>query len=316
MKKVLILLSMTLFALSLTACSDAAETEEDGSETATIYTTVFPLQSFTEQIAGDTVTVETIYPNGVDAHSYEPTQQEILEYAEGSLFIYTTDALDPVAETITSAIGENTEAFAAAEGISEENMVETDHAHEHDESESHDHEHAQGSQDPHLWLDPVVSISMAESILDRLIEMYPEHEDLYNENFEALKSDLEDIDSQLQEITQSPKRDSVYISHESIGYLADRYHFEQIGISGINNQQPSQQALTEIVDSIESTEAPYILYEQNTSSSTTDTIRNQTDTEPLEFHNISVLTDDDPEDATYQSIMQENIEVLDRALNE
>lgn len=314
MKKSLLIVSITILVLVLAACgSGASDTEEENSGTTTIYTTVFPLKSFIEQIGGDTLDVETIYPNGVDMHSYEPTQKDMLDFADGDLFVYTTDAFDPVAETIKGAIGEHTTTFAAADGVSEEELVEMDHAHEHDD-EAHAHDH--GSQDPHIWLDPVISISIAESIRDRLIEMNPDHEALYNENFETLKSELEDIDSELQDVTESPKRDSVYISHESIGYLADRYHFNQIGISGMNNQKPSQKELTEIVDGIEETDTPYVLYEQNTASRIADTIRNQTETEPLEFHNMSVLNDEDPEGATYQSIMRENLEVLDKALNE
>jgi zinc transport system substrate-binding protein len=35
-----------------------------------------------------------------------------------------------------------------------------------------------------------------------------------------------------------PKRDKVIISHDSLGYLARRYHFEQKGVSGMNNNNP------------------------------------------------------------------------------
>lgn len=40
-----------------------------------IYTTVFAFQSFTQQIGGKYVNVESIYPPGADLHSYEPTQK-------------------------------------------------------------------------------------------------------------------------------------------------------------------------------------------------------------------------------------------------
>lgn len=318
MKKIITLMFSGLLMLALAACSNetADNTGNDG-DTLTIYTTVFPLKSFVEQIGGDTVKVETIYPNGVDVHSYEPTQREMIKYADGDLFVYTTDTLDPVAEKIKSAVGDHSNFFAAAGGISEEDYVETHHDHDHghghgEEADGHDH----GSEDPHIWLDPIISLQMAETIKDQLIEMKPGQEALYSENFEILKNDIEALDAEFKAVTESPKRNSVYISHESLGYLAARYHFNQVGITGLNNQKPSQQELTEIIENVEAQDVPYILYEQNLTSKIADTIRRQTDTEPLEFHNLSVLTDKDPEDATYQSLMRENVEVLDKALNE
>lgn len=329
MKKIMTILYTSLLVLTLAACgSDTAGDTDGDKNTFEIYTTVFPLKSFVEQIGGDTVDVETIYPNGVDIHSYEPTQKEMLDFAAGDLFVYTTEHFDPVAEKIKNAVGEHSNFFAAGKVISEDDFIEMHEGHDHGDGahghghdgengdEAHDHGHDHGSEDPHIWLDPNFSLQMAESIKDKLVDMNPEQEQLYNENFETLKNDLEDIDSKFKTITESPERDTVYISHESLGYLADRYHFNQVGITGMNNQEPSQQELVEIIENVEAQDAPYILYEQNLTSKIADTIRQETGTEPLEFHNLAVLTDRDREDATYQSIMRENIEVLDKALNE
>lgn len=234
----------------------------------------------------------------------------MIEFAEGDLFIYTTDEFDTVAGSIKNAVDSHTEFLPAAENLSDESLL--DHE-EHDHGgEDHDH----GSTDPHIWIDPVFSQDMAESIKDKLIELNPEEEALYEENYEALISDLQAIDEEFQSLTENMTREGVYISHESISYLADRYGFEQTAINGMNNEEPGQQELMDIVDDIEAQNIEYILYEQNVSSRVTDTIQNSTDTEPLEFHNLAVLTDDDDPDSTYQSIMSENIAVLDEALND
>src|SRR5699024_323275 len=317
MKKLMTGIYTALLVLTLSACGNTGDGGGE-DETLQIYTTVFPLKSFAEQIGGDTVDVETIYPNGVDVHSYEPTQKEMIDFAGGDLFLYTTDKIDPVAEKIKNAVGDHSNFYAAGAVISEEDFIAMYEGHDHG-GEGHDHgeeEHEHGTEDPHIWLDPMFSLQMAESIKDRLVEMNPEQEALYTENFEALAEDIEDIDTEFKSITKTPVRDTIYISHESLGYLAGRYHFNQVGITGMNNQEPSQQELVEIIENVEAQNAPYILYEQNLTSKIADTIRGETDTEPLEFHNLSVLTDRDPDDATYQSLMRKNIQVIDRALNE
>lgn len=49
----------------------------------------------------------------------------------------------------------------------------------------------------------------------------------------------------------------------------------------------------------------------------TDVIKKETDTKPLSFHNLAVLTKEEQNDdsISYQSLMKKNIYVLNRALN-
>lgn len=305
MKKTLpILLTLLLI---LAACGNKNDESNNGE--LTIYTTVFPLTSFVKEIAGDTVNVESIYPPGADMHSYEPTQKDMMSYSDGDLFITTSNELDPVAASIANTIAEDTTIIEAAQSSE---VLETHHDHDH-EDEGDDHNH--GNLDPHIWLNPLLALQMAETVKDALIEHNPNSADLYNDNFESLKADIELIDKELIEITEDPVNTDVYISHESIGYLADQYGFHQVGISGLNNQEPSQQELTQIIENIRAENIPYILYEPNVTSNVTDVIRNETDAEPLYFNNLESLTEDDPVDSTYQSMMAKNIEVLDKALN-
>lgn len=308
------LFPVLLLLLILTACSNEDNSTSDSE--LTIYTTVFPLTSFVEQIAGDTVNVESIYPPGVDMHSYEPTQKEMMSYSDGDLFMTTSNELDPVAASIADTINGDTEIVETAADIDTGAFLDSQHAHEHDHGEDEEaHDHGQGSMDPHIWLSPDLAIEMAEAVKNSLAEHNPESAEMYNENFEVLKSDIEEIDEQLLAVTENPVNTAVYISHESIGYLAHQYGFHQIGISGLSNQEPSQQELTEIIENIEAQNIPYILYEPNVSSSVTDVIREETNTEPLYFNNLESLSQDDPEDSTYQSMMKKNIETLDKALN-
>ena len=315
------LFPVLIIILMLAACSN--EQTSDNNDELTIYTTVFPLTSFVEQIAGDTVSVESIYPPGADMHSYEPTQKDMMSYSDGDLFMTTSNDLDPVAASIAKTINDDTEVVETAAGIDTAAFLENQHNHEHEheedahehEEDAHAHDHDHGALDPHIWLSPELAAEMAESVKNALAEHNPESADMYNENFEVLKADIEKIDTELSKVTADPVNTDVYISHESIGYLAHQYGFHQIGISGLNNQEPSQQELTEIIENIKAENIPYILYEPNVSSSVTDVIRGETDTEPLYFNNLESLTQDDPEDATYQSMMHKNIETLDKALN-
>ena len=311
MKKIFPLLFLLL--LTLAACSNNQNSADD--QTLTVYTTVFPLTSFVEQIAGDTVNVESIYPQGADMHSYEPTQKDMISYSDGDLFLTTSNELDPVASSIAETIKNDTEIIETAADINAEAFLESHHEHGHEEAHSDEEEHDHGSMDPHIWLSPSLASDMALSVKTALSELSPDNADMYNENYEALKADIEQLDEQLTQISSDPVNTDVFISHESIGYLAHQYGFNQVGINGLSNQEPSQQELTEIIDSINAEDIPYILYEPNVTSTVTDVIRSETNAEPLYFNNLESLANNDPEDATYQSMMEKNIESLDKALN-
>ncbi len=311
MKKIFPLLFLLL--LTLAACSNNQNSADD--QTLTVYTTVFPLTSFVEQIAGDTVNVESIYPQGADMHSYEPTQKDMISYSDGDLFLTTSNELDPVASSIAETIKNDTEIIETAADINAEAFLESHHEHDHEEAHSDEEEHDHGSMDPHIWLSPSLASDMALSVKTALTELSPDNADMYNENYEALKADIEQLDEQLTQISSDPVNTDVFISHESIGYLAHQYGFNQVGINGLSNQEPSQQELTEIIDSINAEDIPYILYEPNVTSTVTDVIRSETNAEPLYFNNLESLANNDPEDATYQSMMEKNIESLDKALN-
>lgn len=308
-------LSPLLFLLLLTiaACGNNQNSADD--QTLTVYTTVFPLTSFVEQIAGDTVNVESIYPQGADMHSYEPTQKDMISYSDGDLFLTTSNELDPVASSIAETIKNDTAVIETAADINAEVFLESHHEHGHEEEHSDEEEHDHGSMDPHIWLSPTLASDMALSVKNALIEHNPDNADMYNENYETLKEDIEQVDEQLTQISSDPVNTDVFISHESIGYLAHQYGFNQVGINGLSNQEPSQQELTEIIDSINAEDIPYILYEPNVTSTVTDVIRSETNAEPLYFNNLESLANNDPEDATYQSMMEKNIESLDKALN-
>lgn len=304
------LLATVVFVLA--ACNTAQTDEGGQQDKLEVNTTVFALKSITEQIAGDNAEVKSIYPNGADIHTFEPTQKDMMGYAEGDLFVTTNNELDAVSGKISDVVKDKTEVLEAVRDT--ENLRENDHSHDHDHDHGHDHSH--GEMDPHVWIDPVHSIGMAESIKDKLSEIDPDNAAEYEENFEEVKSDLTELDEELKAVTEDSKVDNVYISHESIGYLSERYGFNQHGVSGMNNKEPTQQEVIEMIEGLKADGSKYILTEQNVSSKVTDIIKDAGGLELLEFHNLSVLTDEDDPDTDYQTLMRNNIEVLDKAMND
>lgn len=342
MKKALFILLSLVLTVALAACGNGGNDKDSGSKDKKkeysenhkmkINTTVFAFQSFAEQIGGKYVDVKSIYPPGSDIHNFEPTQKEIMNISKGDLFIYTDKDMDPAAGKIAKTIKNKDDVLSLTKGISKKDLLpgeEHEHEHEHgdheEHGEDHEHEHEHGEEhhhhgkyDPHIWLDPVIDQKFAKEIKDELVKKDPDHKDYYEKNFKKLDKDIANVDKDMKQVSKDKKRDKVIISHDSLSYLAKRYNFEQEGVNGMNNDEPSQKEILAIVDEVKKSKQPYVLYEQNIPSKVTDIIRKETNTKPLSFHNLSVLTKDEAKDKdiTYQSLMKKNIETLKKALDE
>ncbi|MGZ2591605.1 metal ABC transporter solute-binding protein, Zn/Mn family [Staphylococcus borealis] len=324
-KKSIILLFVAVLTLSLAACGKGdSEKSSDHKGKLEVKTTVYPLKSFAQQIGGKYVDVESVYPNGVDPHTYDPSQKQMVDIGKSDLFVYTGDNLDPVAKKIAKAINDKdkTLSLEAALDKNSDLLKGEEHEHEHEHGEEHDHDHGEehehhhhGKYDPHIWLDPVISQKFAKEIKDELVKKDSEHKDYYEDNYKKLVKDLKGIDKDMKQAVKGNEGKTVYISHDSIGYLADRYNFKQEGIQNMNAEEPSQKDLTNIVKQIKEDKVKYILAEENVLNKVAETVRKETDAETIKFYNMGSHTKQQDDDKnTYQSFMKENVKAIEKAL--
>lgn len=314
LKKLTIYLSFVLLTLLIAGCSPTTS-EGDKQAGMTIYTSIYPIQYATERIGGDTVNVESVYPPGVDAHTYEPTSKEMTSIATSDAFIYLGAGMEGFAETAADALksedvdlvelGTNEELFH----VEGEDTNEEEHA-------SHDgHQH--GDHNPHIWLDPMRMIDMAGIIKGKLIDLNPSEKELYVKNFKSLKKDLLALDKKYRETLQTKEHKEILVSHAAYAYWEKRYGIDQIAISGLtSSDKPSQKELTHLIDQAKKKDFKYVIFEQNGSDRVSKIIQEQIGAKALQIHNLSVLTEDDiKNNEDYLSLMKHNLEVLDQATN-
>lgn len=343
MKKILPLLLMSVVVLVLAACGSNDESatpkETSTSEQLTIHTTVYPLQYFAERIGGDYVNVKSIYPAGANEHSFDPTQKDMIALADSDLFFYIGLGLEGFVENAKKTLeNESVKLVPTADGISEEDLhistghthaeaivEEDDHNHDHDGHDNHDEDATEATEeqqdhshehDAHVWLSPVISQQLAKVIKDELIAAMPEQEAIFNENYDALVTDLQLLHADFGEMAAEATSKTFFVSHAAFGYIAGHYGFNQVPVAGLNSQsEPSQKELTNIVDLAKKENINYIFFEQNVSSNLAKVIQQEVGADTLILHNLSVLTQDDlNNDEDYFTLMRHNIDVLKQAL--
>lgn len=311
-KRILLLFALTL--LLLAACNNKEQDNKE-SNALDVYTTVYPLQYFTERIGGDAVHVQSIYPPGADEHTFDPTQKDMMGLADADLFFYIGLGLEGFVENAEKTMkNEHVQMVPVAEGVSS-NLLGEEHS-EEEEEDHNDHEH--GQFDPHVWISPKLSIELASAIKDSLITSMPEKKTDFENNFELLRDDLIALDQEFEEMATAARKNTFFVSHAAFGYLANTYHLEQIAIAGLNSQsEPSQKQLATLVEYAKEHDIQYVLFEQNVSSNLTKVIQKEIGADSLMLHNLGVLTAEDiKNNEDYFTLMEHNLKTLRQALND
>lgn len=306
MKTIHAIFSLLFLTLLITGCSPSSS-DKDNQGDMKIYTSIYPIQYATERIGGDTVNVESVYPPGVDAHTYEPTTKEMTSIASGDAFIFLGAGMEGFAESAAGAL--KSEDVALIELGKHEELFHTD-------KDAHiDDGHHHGDHNPHIWLDPIRMIDMAGIIKGKLVALNPDDKELYIENFNALKKDLLALDKRFRETLQLKDQKEILVSHAAYGYWEERYGIKQLAISGLTSgDEPSQKELTHIIDKAKEDDLNYVIFEQNGSDRVSKIIQEQIGAKALKIHNLSVLTEKDIENnKDYLSLMSHNLEVLEKA---
>lgn len=305
-------ISLTLFILllfTISACSNSDATDEKNPDNLTIQTTLYPIQYIIEEIGGDAVSVETIYPPGVDAHTYEPTSKEVTEIAKADAFVYLGAGMEGFASKAASAL-QDQDVELIEIGVDKTLFNEST---EHEADDGHEH----SDLDPHIWLDPLRMNQMADSLLTELIKLDPEHKDIFEKNLTVFKEKMIGLNEDFDSTLKNKANKKILVTHAAYGYWELSYGLEQLPISGLStSDEPSQKQLAEVTRLAKDLNINYVIYGQNDANQTAEIIQKHIDADKLIIHNLAVLTEDDlKNEADYLSLMKENLSALDKATN-
>lgn len=242
-----------LIVAFLTACG-RQEDEKPAPEAKKInvVTTVAPITSMVENIAGDKVQLTGIVPEGINSHTFEPVPSDIKILMAADLLI--VNGLDLEIPTLKLAEA-NMKQGARILRLGDKALREKDYIYDFSFPKS------QGHPNPHLWLDPQHVIQYAFLIRDELVRIDPDNESAYEQNAAAFVKKLEALDQTIQEavktIPENNRRLLTY--HDSWPYFARRYGFEIIGaVQPSDFSEPSPREVKRLIDQIRKEKVPAV----------------------------------------------------------
>ncbi|MFE1268354.1 metal ABC transporter substrate-binding protein [Streptomyces sp. NPDC058757] len=313
--------AVALGLVTLTACggtSDAADKGTDGK--LDVVASFYPMQYLAEQIGGGHVSVQTLTKPGVEPHDLELKPRQIGELGEADVLLYLKGIQPAVDEAIAQAGVKNTVDAATLTTLEAHGTTAGEgHAHEGEEhagEESHEgHDHgSEAGTDPHVWLDPVKYAEVAEGVGAAFAKADPDHAADYEKNTAALVKKLGDLDTAFETGLKNTETRTFITTHSAFGYLAERYHLDQEGISGVDPEsEPSPARIKELQDIAAKDKVTTVFFETLASDRTAKTLAGDTGLKTDVLDPLEGITDKSRGD-DYIEVMQSNLAALKSAL--
>lgn len=290
-------------AVVLAACSGSGT-----SDRPTIVTGCYPLAYLASAIGGDAVETVNLAKPGVDPHGLELSVAEVAQVTEADLVIAIPHFQAAIDDALAKHGADN--ALQVSDVVT---MLSADphHAEEHDDDHGDDEhdEHEHGAEDPHFWHDPQRMAKLAAAVGKKLQELAPDRADGIRERTGTLTDTLDQLDHDLTESFGAVDGPKPFVtSHTAFAYLADRYHLEQVGITGVDPEvEPSPRRLLEIEKTIREQDVTTVFFESTASPKVAETLADNVGVSTSELDNLETQLDPEKD---YPAVMRENAEKL------
>jgi zinc transport system substrate-binding protein len=300
-KRIIMLLIVAIVGLTITACSTAtvSSNQNDSSDKVVVYTTIYPLYDFTQNIGKEHVEVVNLIPPGAEPHSWEPSPKDIAKLQNADVFIYSGAGLEPWVDEIISSFGDSKPLL-----VDSSSGIPVD-----DHSGLDDHHH---TTDPHIWLDPLNAKIQVKNITESLIKVDSLNKEDYQSNEQQYLSELDTLHRQYESKLAVVPNKKFITSHDAFGYLATRYQLEQIAIRGLSPElEPSPARLAELSNIAKENNIEYIFFESMVSPKVSNTLAEEISGGTLILNTIGSVTDEEFKAGKgYIDFMQENLDNL------
>ena len=230
-----------------------------------VIASIAPVEYLAKAVGGDKIEVQSLAKG--DVHSYEPKPNDMKAVAKARIFIAAGLEFEEAWIPRFKASAKNLVVVKSAAKIAK--LKE-----ERGEQAEHDEKH-EAHADSHVWLNPMLAITMARNISDALIDMDKANKDFYLENFQKLMNDLLAFDESAKNELAGLKNRKFVVYHPAWGYFAAHYDLEQISIER-SGKEPKIDEMASTVKMIKDENIKVIFADPNRSQKSAQILASQT----------------------------------------
>ncbi len=231
--------------------TDSAAEQAFGNRPIRVVATYSILGDWVRNIGGDEIELTVLVGAEGDAHTYEPAPRDSVALAEADLLFENGMGFEVWLERLFQASNSAARRVVVTESIEPRELVVSE---------------SRTEIDPHVWHLPENAKLMVEAIGSALEDADPTRAGKYRDRQRSYVGQLNALDDWItQQAASIPaERRKLVTTHDTFGYLADRYDFEVLSVLGSvssESSDPSAGQVAEIIDRIRTLKIPAIFSE-------------------------------------------------------
>ena len=311
-----ILAAVTAIALGASLCGCSGGETADYADKPLIITTIFPAYDFARQVFGDTAEVRMLLKPGQESHSYDPSAKDIVEINGCDLFVYNGGESDQWVESVLQA-APDVETFRMTDAVS---LLDEEHS-EGMQEDDHDHDHADGDEeeyDEHVWTSPDNAAAIVRALGSRAKALFPDSAAELDSNTESYAAQIEEIDGRLKALLDGEQRYFIFGDRFPLLYFFKHYGLNYYAaFPGCGSEtEPSAQTVTFLLDKLGQPDAVKAVFCIELSGrKLADVLAEDSGLDVVEFYSCHNITADDfAAGETYVSLMERNLQTLEKVL--
>lgn len=294
MKKFLLKASMVLLLpIMLIGCGSQENNSNEKNGNVEVTVSISPIKEFTELIGGDKIEVTSLVPDNAEPHDIDLKPRDFEKLTKSKLFIYNGLGMEDWLDEVKKQISEDKIKYV--DTSENGNAIKTD-----------------GKIDPHQWLSLKEAINQCNNIKVALSEVDPNNKDYYEENYEKVKSDFEELYNQYLPKFQSLEHKNFVTSHEAFGYLCRDFGLKQQALNDLFGEgELTAKKIEDLVKYCDDNGVNTIFSEEEDSQKEAQTLANEINGEVKPLYTLETKV----EGKSYLEVMKINLEEIYESMN-
>lgn len=257
-------IAVVCFTLLFSAKKSMAESDNPGLK---LVVSVAPQTYLLNKLKSENSTVTVVIRPGQNPTTWDPSPRQMQE-------IVSADIMFPIGVPFEHIwlprLRQRAPNLVIADTLAGIERFELEHR-EHSGENAHQH----GRIDPHIWLDPLRCIGMAENMAATLQQQDPQRHQFYADRLQLLRTELEQLHQEISDILEPLQQRTFMVFHPSWGYFAARYNLKQIALEK-DGKEPSGAHLARMIEEARRKQIKVIFVQEQFSTKAAQAIAAQT----------------------------------------
>jgi len=254
----------------------------------------YPLAEAAQVVGGRRVEVVDLTPSGAEPHDVELTARDLRRLEDARVVVYVGGGFQPALDRALANRGKRSGVLDVVRTVSTLPGEK------------------RTARDPHVWLDPLRYAQIVERVGRSLAEADPPGRDYYVNRAASYARELAGLDAEFRSGLSGCRVRTLVTAHGAFAYLAARYGFRQVAISGISPEsEPNPRHLADVARTVRREKVTTVYFESLVSPKVAEALARETGARAAALNPIESRTAAEARQGKdYMELMREDLEAL------